>query len=430
MEKVNLSTYLKQLSLQEKTKDPTLEAMQWLMSAFGNPQDQVKCVHVAGTNGKGSICEMLSNILIKAGYRVGKYMSPHLISVNERICIDNIPISDQESSILLEELDEKIQEYNSTHKNHVTYFEVVTALAFIYFARKKCDIMIVETGLGGLLDSTNIVSSSISVISTIAYDHMAILGNTLEEIAIQKAGIIKQKGNTIFVWQPEKEVVRIIEDTCKEKKNRLYIINPEDIQNRRITKDLAYFDYQEFKYIPVKLKGEKQITNACICIEVCKILKNENFKISEKAMKEGLSTVVHKARFEKLSDDPTIIFDGGHNENAIQNLNKTIQTYYKNDRKVYILSILKSKDYKIVIKELIQEDRSSIFFFTDGIDKERYVGKEELYKEAKKYRQNNIYMYDLEEAISIVKEQYRKDVIFVIGSFYIYPKICEILKIE
>lgn len=215
-----LENYLKKLSLQEKTKNPTLNAMQWIMESLGNPQEQVECIHVAGTNGKGSVCEMLSNIFIKAGYTVGKYMSPHLLCVNERICINNIPISDKESEELLELLDKKVQQYNQTHKNLVTYFEVVTALAFLYFAKKKCDIMIIETGLGGLLDSTNIVSSSLSMITSIGYDHMAILGNTIEEITKQKAGIIKPDGHTIFVKQEEPMVNKIIQNRCQERNSR------------------------------------------------------------------------------------------------------------------------------------------------------------------------------------------------------------------
>lgn len=430
MEKLTLKNYLEKLSLQEKTKEPTLQAMEWLMESLGNPQNQVKCIHVAGTNGKGSLCEMLSNILMQAGYRVGKYMSPHLLCVNERICINHEPISDEKSAYYLEQLDEKIQQYNQTHKKQVTYFEVVTALAFLYFAKEKCDVMVIETGLGGLLDSTNVTKESISLISTIGYDHMAILGNTLEEIARQKAGIIKPQGHTIFVEQEEEQVNKVIEETCKQKENILKMIKKEEIQSIKITDELQFLDYQDYKQIPVNLKGEKQLSNAAMCIETCHLLNTQGFVISKQAMYTGLSQVVHKARFEKLASNPTIIFDGAHNENAISNLKKTIQTYYPRKRKVYILSILKTKDYQAILQRLMQEDNTSIIFLTDGIDKNRFVAKEELYKVAKKYRTENLYMVSLEEAITTVRSQFKKEVIFIIGSFYVYPEVLRILQIE
>ena len=430
MEKLTLKKYLEKLSLQEKTKGPTLQAMEWLMESLGNPQNQVKCIHVAGTNGKGSLCEMLSNILMQAGYRVGKYMSPHLLCVNERICINNEPISDEKSAYYLEKLDKNIQRYNQTHEKQVTYFEVVTALAFLYFAEEKCDVMVIETGLGGLLDSTNVTKESISLISTIGYDHMAILGNTLEEIARQKAGIIKSQGHTIFVEQTEEQVNKVIEETCKQKENTLKMIKKEEIQSIKITDELQLFDYQDYKQIPVNLKGEKQLSNAAMCIEACHILHTQGFLISKQAMYTGLSQVVHKARFEKLASNPTIIFDGAHNENAIFNLKKTIQMYYPKQKKVFILSILKTKDYRAILQRLMQEENSAIYFFTDGIDKNRFVAKEELYRVAKNYRRDNLYIASLEEAIITARNRFKKEAIYIIGSFYVYPEVLEILKIE
>ena len=430
MEKLTLKKYLEKLSLQEKTKGPTLQAMEWLMESLGNPQNQVKCIHVAGTNGKGSLCEMLSNILMQAGYRVGKYMSPHLLCVNERICINNEPISDEKSAYYLEKLDKNIQRYNQTHEKQVTYFEVVTALAFLYFAEEKCDVMVIETGLGGLLDSTNVTKESISLFSTIGYDHMAILGNTLEEIARQKAGIIKSQGHTIFVEQTEEQVNKVIEETCKQKENTLKMIKKEEIQSIKITDELQLFDYQDYKQILVNLKGEKQLSNAAMCIEACHILHTQGFLISKQAMYTGLSQVVHKARFEKLASNPTIIFDGAHNENAIFNLKKTIQMYYPKQKKVFILSILKTKDYQAILQSLMQEENSAIYFFTDGINKNRFVAKEELYRVAKNYHRDNLYIASLEEAITTARNRFEKEVIYIIGSFYVYPEVLEILKIE
>lgn len=175
------------------TKNPSLEVMHYFMEELGHPEKDLKVIHIAGTNGKGSITEMMSNILTQSGYRTGKFMSPHLICYNERIAINNQNITDEEFEDLIIELNPKVETYNRTHDSKVTLFELQTTMAILYFARKQCDFVVMETGLGGLFDCTNIVNGMISIIASIGYDHMNLLGNSLEEIAMQKAGIIKER---------------------------------------------------------------------------------------------------------------------------------------------------------------------------------------------------------------------------------------------
>lgn len=411
------------------TKGPTLEAIQYFMEQLDFPQNKLKIVHVAGTNGKGSVCEMLSNVLEKAGYIVGKFMSPHIIKFNERICVNHQEISDEELEKYIKIMNPIVEQYNENHSVKVTLFELETAVALLHFVSKKCDIVIMETGLGGLCDCTNIVYPMISMITSIGYDHMDILGKTLEEITIQKAGIIKQNSETIFIKQ-EPQVNEIIEQTCKQKNNELHLISPQDWSKPEYNGEYQVFHYKG-KQIEINLKGKKQIGNACMVLEAVKILQNKGYNIPEEAIENGFKTVVHKARFEKIYEHPLMIFDGGHNEAAIQNLKETIKQYYPQNKKIYIISILKTKDYKTVIKELI-EDKDASFIFTDGTkDKDEvkcYVEKETLYEEALKYRKDNIYMDSLENAINKCKQECKDEVVFIVGSFYTYQEVIQNLK--
>lgn len=399
------------------TKGPTLDAIKYFMEELEHPEKKLKIVHVAGTNGKGSVCEMLSTVLEQAGYKVGLFMSPHIVRFNERIRVNHKEILDEELEELTSIMEPIVTKYNQTHEVHVTLFEIETAMALLYFVKNKCDIVVLETGLGGLVDCTNVVEPILSIITSIGYDHMDILGRTLEEIAIQKAGIIKENSETIFVEQ-EQSVSEIIEETCKEKNNTLHLIKREDWTNVSYKGEYQVFDYKAYKQIQINLKGNKQIQNACIVLEALEVLRKNGYEVSKKQVDEGLKTVIHKARFEQIYKEPTIIFDGGHNEAAIKNLKETISKYYSEDKKVYILSILKTKDYKTVIKELM-EDTESIFIFTDGTKEQDevkcYVKKEDLYNEALKYRKDNLFMDSLENALSKCKIDYKNKTIFVIG---------------
>lgn len=414
---MNIEEYLSKFS--KITENPTLEAMEWLMNEFDNPHKKTKFIHVAGTNGKGSICEMMSNILQHAGYRVGKFISPHLIRFNDTILVNGEEITDNEVEEILDELSKKIDIYNNTHKTPVKWFEVITSLALIYFAKKQCDIVVLETGLGGRTDCTNIVDSIISIIANIGYDHTDILGNTIEEIATHKAGIIKKNSDTVMLLQENSTPV--IQKECKEKNVNLHIINEKDITNYDFNEHYQIFDYGKYSKIEVSLKGKAQIYNAAICIQCAEILNKKGYKIEEEAIRNGLRTVVHKARFETINENPLVIFDGGHNENAIKNLIGTLNQYYSKRDKVFIISILKTKDYKTIIENLLKQE--GIFVFTSGNDKNRYISKEDLFEVATKYKTQNIFTYELKDAINKSLTEYKDKLICVIGSFYVYADV-------
>jgi len=403
------------------TKNPSLEVMHYFMEELGHTEKDLKVIHVAGTNGKGSITEMMSNILTQSGYRTGKFMSPHLICYNERIAINNQNITDEEFENLIIELNPKVETYNRTHDSKVTLFELQTTMAILYFARKQCDFVVMETGLGGLFDCTNIVNGMISIIASIGYDHMNLLGNTLEEIAMQKAGIIKEKGDTIFVKQ-EEFINAIIEKTCKEKKNQLHCVDLKKIEEISIQANVTKFSYGKNRNVEINLKGEKQIQNAVICLECVAILKSKNIVIADDIMRKALKTVIHKGRFETICENPKIIFDGAHNEPAISHLKDTIQLYYKNAKKVLVLSIFDTKDYHKILAQLLEED--AIFIFTDGNEEGRFVPKETLYDGAKKIaNQKTLKKLSMKEALQVVKEKYNDYVTFIVGSFYVYEMV-------
>ena len=239
---------------------------------------------------------MLNNCLIQAGYKVGKFISPHLITFNDGICINNIQIQDEEVEAILSPLSKIIDEYNSNHEIPVKWFEVITSIAFIYFQKKQCDFAVIETGLGGTLDCTNIVNPLVSVITTIGYDHVDILGDTLDKIANQKAGIIKKNSNTVFVNQPE--IIDVITEKCKKEDNLLHIINPEDIKNYQFNEYFQEFDYKNYRNIEINLKGKVQTLNAAEVLETINVLKQKGYNIPEEAIRNGLKTVIHRARMD------------------------------------------------------------------------------------------------------------------------------------
>ena len=408
--------------------NPSLDAMKYFMEEYNNFEKEMKFIHIAGTNGKGSVVQMISSILVQQGYKVGKFISPHLVHYNERISINEQNISDEDLEKIFTELEPKISKYNASNKIPVTFFELTTIIALLYFCRNNVDFVVLETGLGGLFDCTNIISSPlVSIITSIGFDHVQILGNTLPEIAYQKAGIIKEDSNTIF-FEQSKEVNDVFINVCKEKNNKLHLLKNSQITNYHYDMDYQYFDFQNYKDISVILKGKKQIQNATICIECMRILNSLGYQVDEESIRTGLKTVVHKGRLEILNNNPLILFDGAHNVPAIQNLQSMIDMYYKDSAKVYIVSILKRKDYTKMV-ELLMQDKNATFIFTSGIDDTRYVSGTELFKIAQNFKTNQeLIIKNLNEAIKYVMENCKNCVTFFVGSFYTYSFVTESIR--
>lgn len=422
---MNLDEYLSKFT--QTTDFPTLDGMRFLMEKLNNPHKKMKFIHVAGTNGKGSICEMLNLCLIDSNYKVGKFISPHLVKSNESISINNICIFDTTVSKYIPILSNIIEEYKKDFGREFTRFEILTTIAILYFYEQKCDISILEVGLGGLYDCTNIITPLVSIFGSISFDHTAILGNTLEEIAIQKAGIIKENSNTIIFNQ---DALSIIEKTCKEKNNNLIVTFPSDISNYNFDKNFQYFTYKNKYDITLNLKGKKQIENAANVIECVELLnKKYEFNIKNETLLNSLKEVIHPARFEILSSSPLVIFDGAHNENAMENFIETVNLLYKNDKKTFIISIIRTKNYKTILNRLIPSFPDSKFIFTNGNNKEKFFEPTTLLNEASNIlnhkNTDNLTCLNLDEALKNL-DNYRTT--FILGSFYTYTHVYKLFK--
>ena len=418
---IDVNEYLK--NFYKGTKNPSLKAMKYFMDKYDNFEKNMKFIHIAGTNGKGSCTEIISNILKEEGYKVGKFLSPHLIKYNERISINGKEISDEDMNNIIEELEPLIEEYNKKDDINITLFELETTMALLYFYRNNVDFVVLETGLGGLYDCTNIISKPlVSIITSIGYDHMHLLGNTLEKIAYQKAGIIKESSNTV-IFESIKEVDNVFIKECNKKNNNLHIVKKSDISNYSYDNNFQYFNYKNIENLQINLKGKIQIQNAGLCLETIKILNELGYKVSKKSIKNGLKSIVHKGRMETLNNNPLVIFDGAHNEPAIKIFKEMVNMYYRDCKRTYIISILKRKDYKKMIEEL-SKDKDAIFIVTSGDDSDKFLTEDELYSYAENFIQKqNLYKMKLVDAINNVINEKNNSVNFVVGSFYVYDTV-------
>ncbi len=330
---------------------PGLSNIRELCRRLGNPQDLLHFVHIAGTNGKGSVSAYMDSVLREAGYRVGRYLSPTIFDYRERIQVNGKMISKTGLCRHLERVRRAAEEMAKEGMPHPTAFEVETALAFLYFCEKKCDIVVLEAGLGGSLDATNLVTTTVlSVLTSISRDHMAFLGETLGEIAANKAGIIKEKIPVVSTFQ-EPEAMREIEKEAEKKESALVAVSPEEIKKVRYGIEKQYFDYKQFKKLEITLAGQYQIENCAVAAEAFMQLSGRGFPVSEKALRDGLKKTAWKGRFSVIAKKPFFIVDGAHNEDAAKKLADSIRFYFTNKKIIYIMGILKDKEYEKIIAQ-------------------------------------------------------------------------------
>lgn len=337
-----------------------LENINKLLELLDNPHKSLKCIHVAGTNGKGSTCAYINQILIEAGFKVGLYTSPYLERFNERIKINNIPINDNEISELTELIKDKIKIMLMNGYNHPTQFEIITAMAFLYFKNKKVDFVVLEVGLGGRFDATNVIEKpEICVITSISFDHQDKLGNTIEKIAFEKAGIIKPKSEVVLGVQNYNEVYDVINNVCLATNSKLYIVDNkfEVIENNL---EGIIFSTHEYKNLKIKMLGFHQIYNALNAIYVFNILK-EKYDVSNEFLYKGLAKTFWAGRLELISKSPLIILDGAHNVDGLHQLIKNLHFYFSNYKKLFVFGVLKDKDYLEMIKMVLSEADKIIF---------------------------------------------------------------------
>ena len=318
-----------------------LERVLELSSLLGDPQDKLKTIHIAGTNGKGSLNAMLSAVLREQGYKVGSFTSPAMLSYNDQIRINGIPVSNK----ILDEAVVKAEEKAGKMLDHPTEFELLTVAAFLIFSEQRCDICLIECGMGGDTDSTNIIKKPLlSVITNVTLDHCSILGNTTAEIASHKAGIIKQ-GVPVFFGGDDKDAHSVIKRKAVRNGSKLYTAD-RSLFERHYDPGFTALKYNGRVY-RTSLRGEFQYENLQNCISCVEILRSNGTVISYHALKNGLLNVHWEGRFETLSSDPLIVFDGAHNPDGMKKLCSSIKTLFGDDRPAVLIGVLADKDYSI-----------------------------------------------------------------------------------
>ncbi len=402
---------------------PGLERIGILCERLGNPQDELKLIHVAGTNGKGSFCSMMSSILRESGLRVGLYTSPYIRFFNERMCVDGAPISDEE----LAEITTYVRPIADAMVDKPTEFELITAIAFEYFKRHACDVVILEAGMGGRLDSTNIIRHPLlSVITGIALDHTAFLGDTVEQIAMEKAGIIKDRSPILYGGE-DAAAGAVIRSVAEEKGSAFSTVNYDDLTNVRATLEGTVFDLAERKDLRIRLLGMYQPRNASVVIRAVDLLRARGIDVPEGALRRGLASAIWHGRFEVLSRDPLMIFDGAHNPQGIRSAVESIRTYFPN-QKVYLLTgVLRDKDYTAIAKDLVQVASRA---FTLTPNSPRALSSAE-YAETLRGAGMNADGFDrLEDAFLAARSAARRDgtPLICLGSLYVYADLMAVME--
>lgn len=419
--------YLEKIhSLDKFGSRPGLDRVRKLLDILGNPQDDLRFIHVAGTNGKGSTCALLSSVLTEAGYKTGLFISPFIVDFRERIQINGEMISEDILSDAVEKtfpIVEKLRDEGCI----ITEFEYVNALEFYIHKNAGCDVAVLETGMGGLLDCTNVIKPPLcSVITKIGLDHTAVLGNTIEEIALQKCGIIKS-GSTAVVSAQRKEVMTVVEKNCSEKNVKL--IKSENIELEIINETIKF---TEIKYKNLNLNlpfiGGHQLENAKAALSCIEVVK-KYFDIPDEAVVNGFKKASNPARFELLSEEPMIILDGAHNPDGINALKEAVKKYNPKKSAVLILGMLSDKDSESSIKLL-----SGVFdtVFTVPVNNPRTLSSETLAEKCLPYFKEVRTFYDVKTTLNSALETVEKNdsLLVIAGSLYLAGEIRPLIKKE
>lgn len=329
-----------------------LSRIKELLRRLGNPEEQLSIVHIAGTNGKGSFGAFLGEILKAAGYQTGRYISPAVLGYGERIQINGQWIGDDDIADILTEIRQICERMINEGFEQPTVFEVETAMAFVYFKRKHTDFVLLEAGLGGRNDSTNVIERPIlSVLTSISFDHTALLGDSLEAIADEKAGIIKHHQD-VLIYEQEKTAVKVVSKQCFKMESTLYMTDWSKLQVISQSLSGQQFDYRDEKGLLVRMPGTYQIYNAAAAVDAALILKRQGASIEKTHIFEGLKNARWPGRFEVFDGKPLIIADGAHNPDGAQRLAESIDTYLKNDKVIYVAGIFADKDYRHILEAL------------------------------------------------------------------------------
>lgn len=400
-----------------------------LLEYLGHPEEELTFIHIAGTNGKGSVLAYVSTILSGAGFRVGRYISPTLYSYEERFQVNGQSISKHAFTVYMEKIINAVRNMEADGFTCPTPFELETVLAFLYFRDMKCDYVVLECGLGGLEDATNVIkNTAVAVLTPISMDHMDYLGSTLTEIARNKSGIIKANAAVVTAFQEQEVMEQILESSSKHNCS----CTCADYHNAEVLS--VEIEEQSFRYKDavwtIQLAGVCQIENAVIAIEVINALRNQGIKITDRQLKEGLRNTRWDGRFTLIHTEPYFIVDGAHNPHGAKSFADSMQLYFGNRNKIFIIGVLGDKEYEEVLR-LTMPLASYVIAITPPNNK-RALPAERLAVAAKKYLQNKYSIYtadSLEEAVDKAFHFAEKsDVIASFGSLSFIGELSSIVE--
>ena len=403
---------------------PGLERIGELCEKLGHPERELRFVHVAGTNGKGSFCSMLDSVLREAGYKTGLYTSPYIVRFNERMCAHGEPISDSE----LADITAHVKPIADSMSDKPTEFELITAIAFEFFKRKKCDVVVLEAGMGGRLDSTNVIEKSVlSVITGIALDHTAFLGDTVEKIAVEKAGIIK-RGCPVLLGGENNSVKEIVAAKADEHGSGFYTVDYSALSIRQSDLKGTLFDFGDHKDIEISLLGSYQPRNAAAVMSAVDIMRQNGFDISESALKNGLKKAAWHARFEIICRDPLVIFDGAHNPDGVDAAVKSIENYFgARGEKIFALTgVLADKDYNYIASRIASVSERA---FVISPDNPRALPAAQYAEVLSSHGLESIAFESLADAVKAAVSAAKKEgrALVCLGSLYLYGDIIKLI---
>lgn len=410
-----------------------LERTEKILQYLGNPHKNIKTIHIAGTNGKGSTTAMLTKILVNSGYKVGCYISPYIEEFEERMQINNENISKKDLAHIVTEVSKAVDKVIEGGYGNPTEFEIITCAGFLYFERNQVDFAVVEVGLGGRLDSTNVIDPELSVIGSISLDHVQVLGDTLEKIAFEKGGIIKDK--TKVVLYPQEEcVTKVIEDICESKSAPLIKVIEEsaefrgisEMEDGQITQELIVKTSRDIYEISLALLGVHQIQNCNVVINCCEVLMDMGVNINKETILKGLKEVKWPGRLEIMRRKPLVVLDGAHNIDGIKKLTESIDKYFKYNNIVLILGILADKQVDEMIRTICPKAARVIAVTPHS---ERAELCEDLREKVLLFNENCEAVMDYEEAyekaLSYCKEE---DMVIISGSLYMVGDMRKIVR--
>ncbi len=401
----------------------SLNRLRELLERLGNPQEDLPYIHITGTNGKGSTAAMFQSVLREAGMKVGLFTSPHLEFINERFRINDEYIEDADLIRIVSTIEPTVLTIEAELGEKFYAFELLTTVAFIYFQEKNVDFVILEAGIGGRLDSTNVIKKSeLSVITSIGIDHMGTLGDSKAAIMNEKVQILKENGQMV-IGPVVNELQQVALNWANQVQGEVTFIEISDIHLKSITKDAQIFDYQSYQDVKLSFLGRHQLENACLVIEGSKILAKKGYPITKEVVYRGLEKAFWPGRFEKVSDQPLFYIDGSHNEASVERLVETLKELFPDDKFHFVVGMMKDKNVKKMLEQVYPLAKS---FLLISPDPERGFDTEEVASLIQAEGIKVATAQDMDDVFSYIEQEISNDEIVIqFGSLFLVGALKE-----